>query len=485
MAVEESRMAVKPNNELRKLPAVDRLLAVPDLVQAASHYGHELAVEHVRAALEAAREAILRGEPCPEEAHLVARALRGLQETVQPTLRPVINATGVILHTNLGRAPLSDAAMEAMRRAGEGYSNLEFDLDEGQRGSRYVHAESLLCRLTGAEAALLVNNNAGAVLLVLSALARGREVIISRGQLVEIGGGFRIPDVMAQSGARLVEVGTTNRTYIEDYEAAISETSAGGDARDQAAPREATSGEGTVALLRVHSSNFRVTGFTHQPTLAQMAGLAHDRGLLLIDDLGSGTLIDTQPFGLEHEPTVQESLAAGADVVTFSGDKLLGGPQAGIIVGRAQLIARLRRFPLTRALRVDKTTIAGVQANLLHYVKNEAVTQIPIWRMIAASPEDIAERAQALRQALGAAGDRCDLVVGRSMVGGGSLPEESLPTTLLALPSEVSVSLVAKLRTGEPAILARLQDGRLVIDLRTVLPRQEGAMLQRLRELLR
>ena len=281
-------MAVNYRDELRKLPAVDKLLALPELVEAAERYGRELTVAQSRVALEAAREDILAGEAYPGDAEMVARVLRGLEESVRPTLRPVINATGVILHTNLGRAPLSEETLQAMRLAGEGYSNLEFDLDEGRRGSRYVHAEGLLCRLTGAEGALLVNNNAGAVLLVLSALAKGREVVISRGQLVEIGGGFRIPDVMAQSGARLVEVGTTNRTYVDDYRAAIG-----------------PSGRDTAALLRVHSSNFRLTGFTHQPTLAELATLAHAHGLLLIDDLGSGTLIDTSalwPGARAHDP---------------------------------------------------------------------------------------------------------------------------------------------------------------------------------------
>jgi len=455
---------VDPKEELRKLPAVDRLLALPELVTATARYGRDLTVEQVRASLDAARAEILIGEAYAGEAELVARIQRALADAVLPTLRRVINATGVILHTNLGRAPLSDETLAAMRQAAEGYSNLEFDLEKGRRGSRYVHAETLLSRLTGAEGALLVNNNAGAVLLVLSALAKGREVIISRGQLVEIGGGFRIPDVMAQSGARLVEVGTTNRTYIEDYRAAI--------------------GENTVALLRVHSSNFRVIGFTHQPSLAEMAELAHAHGLLLIDDLGSGTLMDTSPFGLEHEPTIQESIAAGADVVTFSGDKLLGGPQAGIIVGRAEPIARLRGFPLTRALRVDKTTIAGVQANLLHYIRNEATDRIPVWRMIAMPQQEIARRAHAFCEALGAAGERCELLPGRSMIGGGSLPEESLPTTLLALPAELSVSLAAELRAGDPAIVARLQDERLVIDLRTVSPQEEPSLASRLLELL-
>jgi len=349
-----------------------------------------------------------------------------------------------------------------MQMAGAGYSNLEYDLDLGERGSRYVHAEALLCRLTGAEAALLVNNNAGAVLLALSALAKGREVVISRGQLVEIGGGFRIPDVMAQSGASLIEVGTTNRTYGRDYAEAITEQ--------------------TAALLRVHSSNFRIMGFVHQPSLLELAELAHERGLMLLDDLGSGTLLDTALLGLPHEPMVQESIAAGADLVTFSGDKLLGGPQAGIIVGKADLVARLRKHPLTRALRVDKTTIAGIQANLLHYIKGEALTKIPIWQMMTLTAEAIAARAQALVDALSSA--YCMLVAGRSMIGGGSLPEESLPTTLIALSVEHPAEFAAKLRTGKPAIVARIEEDRVMLDLRTVLPREEAALLARLREVL-
>jgi len=347
-----------------------------------------------------------------------------------------------------------------MRAAGDVESNLEFDLAAGERGSRYVHAEELLCRLTNAEAGLLVNNNAGAVLLVLSALARDREVIVSRGQLVEIGGGFRMPDVMAQSGTRLVEVGTTNRTYVSDYAAAVTEQ--------------------TAALMRVHTSNFRLSGFVHQASLAELSALAHARGLLLLDDLGSGTLLDTQTLGLPHEPTVQESLAGGADLVTFSGDKLLGGPQAGIIVGKRALIDRLRTHPLTRALRVDKTTIAGIQANLLHYVKGEALDQVPVWRMLAASSEALAERARRLAEAIGG----CEVLPGRSMIGGGSLPEESLPTSLVALPTGTSHALAAALRTGRPAIVARIQDDRVVLDPRTVLPHQEDALITRLRELL-
>jgi L-seryl-tRNA(Ser) seleniumtransferase len=348
--------------------------------------------------------------------------------------------------------------------AGEGYSNLEYDLAAGQRGSRYVHAEALLCRLTGAEAALVVNNNAGAVLLALSALAQGREVILSRGQLVEIGGGFRIPDVMAQSGARLVEVGTTNRTYAEDFGSAI--------------------GPDTAALMRVHASNFRIQGFTHQPTLAELAELAHGRGCLLLDDLGSGTLLDTAPLGLPHEPTIQESVAAGVDLVVFSGDKLLGGPQAGMLVGRRDLVERLRRFPLTRALRVDKTTLAGIQANLLHYLKGEALQQVPIWRMLALGVDELAERGRALIKALGPKAVGCDQVHGRSMIGGGSLPEESLPTMLVALPVGDATELASRLRAGDPPIVARIHQERIVLDLRTVLPHEDAAVLQRLRQIL-
>ncbi len=451
-------------SELRRLPAVDRLLQGAEAMRWIEVQGRDLVIAATRAALEAARQRILAGEAYIGDDALWADIVARLEAAVQPTLRPVINATGVILQTNLGRAPLSDAVLEAMRRAGEGYTNLEYDLEAGERGSRYVHAEALLCRLTGAEAGLLANNNAGAVLLALSALARGHEVIISRGQLVEIGGGFRIPEVMAQSGARLVEVGTTNRTYIDDYEGAITPE--------------------TAALMRVHASNFRLAGFCCQPSLDELVELAHRRGLPLIDDVGSGTLLDTAPYGLAHEPTVQESVAAGADMVTFSGDKLLGGPQAGIMVGRRDLVARLRRHPLTRALRVDKTTIAGVQANLLHYLKGEAAREIPIWRMLAATPDEVATRARALIAALGEAGARCEVIGGHSMIGGGSLPGESLPTALIAVSVDAPSEAARALRLGDPAVVARVQEERLLLDLRTVLPREEGALVTRLREVM-
>jgi L-seryl-tRNA(Ser) seleniumtransferase len=452
------------NASLRRLPGIDHLLQLAAVKVWMDEHGRDLALAALREAQEATRAALLAGESCDDnlQAEVLARAEGALQRATLPTLRPVINATGVVLHTNLGRAPLSDATLAAMRAAGEGYSNLEFDLAAGQRGSRYVHAEALLCRLTGAEAALVVNNNAGAVLLTLSALAAGREVVISRGQLVEIGGGFRVPDVMAQSGARLVEVGATNRTYACDYETAI--------------------GAETAALMRVHASNFRISGFTAQPTLDELAALAHAHNLWLFDDLGSGTLLDTAPLGLAHEPTVQESVAACADIITFSGDKLLGGPQAGFILGRRELIERLRHFPLTRALRVDKTTLAGIQANLLHYLKGEALREAPIWRMLSLSAEELAERTKSFLVALGPQGLRCDLWPGLSMIGGGSLPGETLPTTLIALPPGDAQAQARALRGGDPPVVARIVEGRVVLDLRTVLPREAAALAERVRD---
>ncbi|HAL61776.1 MAG TPA: L-seryl-tRNA(Sec) selenium transferase, partial [Chloroflexi bacterium] len=334
--------------ELRKLPSVDALLKRGGLEQLAAESGRRVVVAAIRETLEEARREVSAGQPCPDLPTFVERVIDSVSLALRPTLRPVINATGVILHTNLGRAPLSDEARRAMEEVARGYSNLEYDLEAGERGSRYLHAEDLLSRLTGAEASLVVNNNAAALLLILTALARGKEVIISRSQLVEIGGGFRIPEVMAQSGAKLVEVGTTNRTYKRDYAQAI--------------------GEETAALLRVHHSNFRIVGFTHEVHLEELVELAREHNLLVFDDLGSGALLDTAAFGLTHEPTAQESIARGADLVCFSGDKLLGGPQGGVIIGRRELIACLREHPLTRAARVDKTTLAGLQATLLHYL---------------------------------------------------------------------------------------------------------------------
>lgn len=385
-----------------------------------------------------------------------------MRRALRSSLLPVINATGVILHTNLGRAPLSPAAVRAAEEAARGYSNLEFDLGTGERGSRFAHLEALLVRLTGAEAAMTVNNNAAALFLVLSALCAGREVVISRGQAVEIGGGFRIPDVMRQSGATLVEVGTTNRTYLRDY-------------------AEATT-EATAAYLRVHASNFRVVGFTASVEVRDLARLARERGVLALDDLGSGALLDTTQFGLAAEPRVQDSIAAGADLVLFSGDKLLGGPQAGIVAGRRELVDRLRRHPLSRALRLDKVTIAALNATLLHYVRGDATSEIPVWRMIATPATDIERRAEALVASVGAG----EVVPGRSMVGGGSLPEESLPTTLVALraPAVDPMRAAAALRGRSRPVVGRVERDALVLDLRTVDPADDAEVGAAVREVL-
>jgi L-seryl-tRNA(Ser) seleniumtransferase len=447
--------------ELRKLPSVDKLLQEEAVQVLAEAHSHELAVEAARETLESARQAILEGNPCPPVSQLAEMTVANLNRRLQPTLQPVINASGVIIHTNLGRAPLSEETRLAMQEAAQGYSNLEYDLEAGKRGSRYVHAEELLCQLTGAEAALVVNNNAGAVLLTLTALAHGREAIISRSQLIEIGGGFRIPDVMRQSGARLIEVGTTNRTHRQDYEEAI--------------------GEETALLMRAHHSNFRIVGFTHEVPLAELVELGRKYALLVIDDLGSGTLLDTADYGLAHEPTIQESIAAGASLVSCSGDKLLGGPQAGIILGQKDLVAQLRRHPLTRALRVDKTTLAGLQATLLHYLEGKAPAKVPVWRMIAMPVESIEERAQDWASLLAEVGAEVSVVDGRSTVGGGSLPGETLPTRLVAIRVPSPDDLAHRLRLGQPAVVGRIEGDRFLLDPRTVMPGQEGALIERVR----
>ena len=447
---------------LRDLPSVDRLLAQSDELVAA--YGRPLTTQAYRDVLEAAR-ARLRGpangaaDLTPDD--LFAQARERLASLTAPSLRPVINATGVIIHTNLGRAPLSVAALREVAATSRGYSTLEYDLDEGQRGSRSTHVEALLTQLTGAEAALVVNNNAAAVLLMLAALAQGRGVVIARSQLVEIGGGFRVPDVMQQSGARLVEVGTTNRTHLRDYQQAL----------------EPPAGDEVALVLHAHRSNFKQIGFVSEPELAELAGL----GRPLVDDLGSGALLDTAAFGLTHEPTVQESLAAGAALVAFSGDKLLGGPQAGIVAGQRALVDRLKRHPLARAVRADKLCLAALSATLLHYLRDDAVTQIPVWRMIATPLTALEEKAHAWAAALGPA---ASVAAGESTVGGGSLPGETLPTRLLALNLPAPNALAARLREQNPPIVARVADERLLFDPRTVLPGEEAALLNGIRSLL-
>jgi L-seryl-tRNA(Ser) seleniumtransferase len=440
---------------LRGLPSVEQLLQTQLAAELIASYGRPLTLQAIRSALDGVRRRVSKsGEATlPDREIILAQAASLLHIWTTPTLVPVINASGVILHTNLGRAPLSTAAIESMEAVSRGYSNLEFNLETGKRGSRLVHAETLLQRLTGAEAALVVNNNAAAVLLVLSALANKKRVIVSRSQLVEIGAGFRIPDVMRQSGAKLVEVGTTNRVHLSDYEEALAEP--------------------TALVMHAHHSNFKIIGFTEEPERKDIADLAHKFGVLFADDLGSGTLLATERYGLAHEPTVQESLAAGADLVCFSGDKLLGGPQAGIIIGKADLLARIKKHPLARAVRADKLCLAALTTTLLHYLKDEAECEIPIWRMISATPKQVKMRAEYWAAELG----QGEVLANESTVGGGSLPGESMPTWVLTLTVKSADKFLEKLRREQPPVIARTENDRILLDPRTVLPEQDGALL--------
>ncbi len=448
-------------SDLRNLPSVDKLLQTEKAAALIAEFGRHLTLDAFRSTLHAARSTFKEMQQIPTEIEISEQAETLLKTWTAPTLKPVINASGVIVHTNLGRAPLSKAAIQAVNEVALGYSNLEYDLDKGRRGSRLTHAEELLIRLIGAKAALVVNNNASAVLLSLTALAKRRRVLISRTQLIEIGGGFRIPDVMAQSGAKLVEIGTTNRVHLRDYQQAIDE-------------------QPIKLVMRAHRSNFAIIGFHTEPELHEIADVAHAAGLPVVDDLGSGTLIDTAPFGLGHEPTVQESLAAGVDLVTFSGDKLLGGPQAGIIVGRKDLVDKLKKHPLARAIRADKLALTALSATLLHYLKDEALREIPVWRMIAATEKELHARVSGWIAALGVG----EALAGESTVGGGSLPGQVLPTVLLALPNSSPTKFLAQLRAANPPVIARILDDRVVLDPRTILPEQDERMLQVVKEVL-
>ncbi len=442
--------------DLRTIPSVEQLLQTRLAAELIADFGRPLALQAIRVILDDIRQQISAGTEAatPERETILERVRLILDDWLAPTLLPVINATGVIIHTNLGRSPLSQAAIEAMEMVSRDYSTLEFDLAKGKRGSRLVHAEDVLKRLTGVEAAVVVNNNAAAVLLVLSALASRKQVIIARSQLVEIGGGFRIPDVMKQSGAKLLEVGTTNKVHLSDYESAFEEF--------------------PVALvMQAHRSNFKIVGFTEEPDLAEIVQAAHAHQVPVVHDLGSGTFLATEKYGLAHEPTIQESLGAGADVICFSGDKLLGGPQAGIIIGKADLLEKVKKHPLARAVRADKIRLAGLTATLLHYLKNEAEQEIPIWRMMAASPKQVKARAESWRMELG----QGEVIAGESTVGGGSLPGENMPTYLLALDVRKPDKFLERLRQGQPPIIARTEDDRILLDPRTVLPEQEGSLL--------
>ena len=447
------------------MPSVESVLSSRRIRTLSEEYTRDWVTNLVREQIEDARGAIRMGSNAPTLEEIANSVAQRIELLSQVCPRPVINATGVIIHTNLGRAPLSLEAMEAMLQASEGYSNLELELLEGRRGSRQAHIQPLLCQLTGAEAALVVNNNASAVLLGLSALARGKEVIVSRGEEVEIGGRFRIPEVLLQSAATLVEVGTTNRTYASDYQAAITDN--------------------TAALLKVHASNFRIDGFTHSAEVGELAEMGDRYGIPLLHDIGSGCLLDTQGYGLAHEPTPQESIAAGAGLVFFSGDKLLGGPQAGIVAGKRELISRMERHPLARAVRIDKMSLAALAATLLHYVKGEAQEKVPIWRMISTSDGELEERAYHWQTVIGG---KAMVSKGLSTIGGGSLPGETLDTWLLALECDGLLGgaegVVRRLREYSTPVITRIEGDRVLLDPRTVFLEEEDILLRAVREAL-
>jgi L-seryl-tRNA(Ser) seleniumtransferase len=460
---------------LRRLPSVDELLLRPQVADLGRTLERGFLVETIRGELAQLRREIVSGAP-QEEAGLAAeavelRVVQSVERALAPSLRGVINASGVILHTNLGRAPLPSSILEEFRQTATQYSNLEYDVAAGARGKRDVHTARLIERLTGAESAIVVNNCAAAVLVTLAALARGGEVIVSRGELIEIGDGFRIPEIMEQSGAVLREVGTTNRTRIADYENAINEK--------------------TCVILRVHPSNFTVSGFTEKPEVTELIALGQRSRLPVVEDLGSGCLVDLSPMGI-NEPTARESVEAGFSLVLFSGDKMLGGPQAGIIAGKKELVQKVRRHPLFRALRVDKLTIAAMEATLRAYLRG-AWNDIPAVRMMQMSLEEISQRTDAFYKALSTKiadpDAEIEIADGRSLVGGGSTPAQSLPTKVLRIASarHSATDLEARLRTGAgpTPVVARIEDDRLLIDLRTVFPEQEVALAGALAEALR
>ena len=452
------------SSRFRAIPSVNDVLGQPEVAKLVERYSHEAVVELVREALSEARSAIKDGSEPPSAAEVASAVRERADSAWRRWPRRAINATGVILHTNLGRAPLSRESLEAVEEAGSGYSELEFDLTLGKRGSRQARVSERVCQATGAEAALVVNNNASAVMLGLAAVAAGKEVIVSRGEAVEIGGGFRIPDVLRQSGASLVEVGTTNRTYVDDFKGAFTEN--------------------TGAILAVHASNFRVMGFTHAPSIEELVAAGDELGVPVLHDLGSGCLLDTRPYGLAPEPRPQESLAAGVALGFFSGDKLLGGPQAGIIVGKREYVNMVARHPLARAVRIDKLSMAALSATMLHYVHGQATEKIPVWQMIFAPVDELSFRADAWRITTW---EWASVVESRSAIGGGSLPGETLPSAALRIDcAALDTSpddMLAQLRSGRDAIIGRIEDGQVLLDPRTVLPDEDEAVAHAVRSL--
>ncbi len=445
---------------MRALPSVSTLLQDAAVAASGQDFSPSAVTTVVRRVLDETRAGLLSGQ-LEAVGDLTDRVVRELDVLAGRRSKLVINGTGVIIQTNLGRAPVSEATADAMSAAATSYLALETDLETGARGGRGSEIEAMIRALTGAERALVVNNNAAAVLLTLAATSAGRGVVVSRGEAVEIGGGFRIPDVLRQSGARLIEVGTTNRTYLRDYEAAIDDE--------------------TASLLRVHASNFSIVGFVARPELRELANLARQRGVLSIEDVGSGCLLDTSSYGLAHEPTLAESIAADVDVVCASGDKLLGGPQAGLIIGRAEVVDRICRHPLARALRADKTCLAGIEATLRHYLRGDAEEKIPVWWSISRESDWLEARA---REWATAVGERASVVPSDAVVGGGSLPGKTLPSFAIALRGPAPDALAARLRLGTPHVVPRIVDGDVAIDARTVLPGQDDALVEAVRSAL-
>ena len=456
---------------LRTLPAIDRLLDTPLLAELEQTQPHILIREAAQKTVEDLRRQILDNQAALPDLDLDAVATLVAARVVQmakPSLRKVINVTGTLLHTNLGRAPLCSEALQAIKDVAQGYSNLEYDLDKGKRGKRFTHVEELICKLTGGEAATVVNNNAGAVMLSLAALAGGRSALVSRGELIEIGGSFRIPDIMAASGVDLVEVGTTNKTHLKDYAGAIDDK--------------------TAMILKVHTSNYRILGFTEAVTGEDLAELAHQHDIPVLEDLGSGLLMDLTPYGLPREPTVRETLKTGIDLVTFSGDKLLGGPQAGIIVGNRDVIDKVRKHPIARALRIDKLTLAALEATLRQYLDpQKALEKIPTLRILSLPVTELQQRCETLLPRLiETIGDtaNCTIIEATATVGGGALPLAELPGRVIALaPRNISLNeLTTRLRSCEPAVVGRIQDDRFLIDPRTLNADDETFLLQALQQ---
>ena len=447
---------------LRKIPKVDELLRSPALAETLVQYGDRAVTDAIRSELDALRRKILSGQvtALPEQDALYQQIILRAQRDELPSFRRVINGTGILLHTNLGRACLSDKAAKAVYDASRSYTNLEYDLETGKRGSRYSHVEAILCRLTGAESALVVNNNAAAVLLALSALTQGGQVIVSRGELVEIGGSFRVPEIMEACGAQLKEVGATNKTHLGDYEKAITEQ--------------------TKALMKVHTSNYRIIGFSETPALSDLAELGHRHDLPVIEDLGSGSLLDLNRFGIHDEPSVQDSLRAGVDVVSFSGDKLLGGPQAGIILGKKKYLDILKKHPLNRAMRVDKMTLAALEATLRSYAAGSEC-DIPVVAMLSMQPEALKIKAEHLAALLVQAGVSCEVIPTEGRVGGGSVPNHALPSYAVAFHRAVT-ELEEKLRRGNPSIVGRIHDGKYLLDVRTLFEADFPAIVEAVKE---